>query len=273
MDGSEKNSVKKEIEVFGVTYDRYVLLQLHGIFARSLQLKTIVEMPSHGAKAAGSLYSIGFGLAGCQVTLVNPEMDMLKGWDELGIRQRLDVMEGIDPYRTSFQDGQFDMAWNFVTWTELADPLKYLKEMTRISKKYVLLVTCNNFQPGYPWHRLIHKVFGFPWTHGQVEYNHITRVRRLFPEAGLKVTEYGAIDTPGWPDPSGPRDIRLHKKYGRGTVEVPKKKPDWEVPIVGYVKTGQFPLWMRALGKWDMTFRKGVFKLPLSHLFYVLGKK
>ena len=81
MDGSEKNSVKKEIEVFGVTYDRYVLLQLHGIFARSLQLKTIVEMPSHGAKAAGSLYSIGFGLAGCQVTLVNPEMDMLKGWD------------------------------------------------------------------------------------------------------------------------------------------------------------------------------------------------
>ncbi len=30
---------------------------------------------------------------------------------------------------------------------------------------------------------------------------------------------------------------------------------------------------MKKLGKWDMLFRKGVFKLPLSHLFYVLGEK
>ena len=64
---------KREVEVFGVTYDRYVLLQLHRIMTQSLSLKTVVEMPSHGAKAAGSLYSIGFGLSGCKVTLVNPE--------------------------------------------------------------------------------------------------------------------------------------------------------------------------------------------------------
>lgn len=30
---------------------------------------------------------------------------------------------------------------------------------------------------------------------------------------------------------------------------------------------------MKALGKWDMLFRKGVLKLPMSHLFYVLGEK
>lgn len=273
MDGFKKESVKKEVEVFGVTYDRYVLLQLQGIFARDLKLKKIVEMPSHGAKAAGSLYSIGFGLAGCNVTLVNPELDMLKGWDELGIRSRVEVIEDVDPYRTAFNDGQFDMAWNFVTWTELDNTERYLKEMKRISNKYVLLVTCNNFQPGYPWHCLIHKMFGFPWTHGQVEYNHITRVRGLFCEVDLEVIEYGAIDTPGWPDPSGPRDIRLHRKYGQGTVQEPKKKPDWEVPILQYVRTGNYPQWMKALGKWDMAFRKGVLKLPLSHLFYVLGKK
>ncbi|GAH16228.1 unnamed protein product, partial [marine sediment metagenome] len=27
------------------------------------------------------------------------------------------------------------------------------------------------------------------------------------------------------------------------------------------------------LTRLDMTFRKGVFKLPMSHLFYVLGRK
>jgi hypothetical protein len=265
--------LKRETEVFGVTYDRYVLLQLHKILVQDLGLKNIVEMPSHGAKAAGSLYSIGFGLADCKVTLVNPETDMMKGWDELGIGGRVGVVEGVDPCRTPFKDGSFDMAWNFVTWTGLDDPSRYLIEIKRISNNYVLLVTCNNFQPGYPWHRLIHKIFGFPWTHGQVEYNHITRVRRLFKETGLEVIEYGAIDTPGWPDPSGPRDIRLHRRYGQGINKRPDKKPDWEVPIIQYAKTGQYPGWMKALGMWDMTFRKGIFKLPMSHLFYVLGRK
>jgi SAM-dependent methyltransferase len=264
--------MKKEVEVFGVTYDRYVLLQLQRIFTRQLNLDTIVEMPSHGAKAAGSLYSIGFGLAGCQVTLVNPEMEMMGGWEELGIENQVDARSTENVYRTGFNDKCFDLAWNFVTWTELTDPPAYLKEMKRISKKYVLLVTCNNFQPGYPWHRFLHTIFGFPWTHGQVKYNHITAVRKLFKHAGLEIVEHGAIDTPGWPDPSGPRDVRLHRRYGSKGLEPPKAKPDWGVPIIGYIKSGIFPGWMTRLGRWDMMFRKGVFKLPLSHLFYVVGQ-
>jgi hypothetical protein len=267
------DETRKETEVFGVTYDRYVLLQLHAIMTRDLGLKRVVEMPSHGAKAAGSLYSIGFGKAGCNVTLVNPEMEMMYGWEDLGIKDKAEMFLDIDVYNSGFKNNQFDLAWNFVTWTGLDDPLKYLKEMKRISGKYVLLVTCNNFQPGYPWHRLIHKVFGFPWTHGQIEYNHIMKVKKMFRQAGIGIIEYGAIDTPGWPDPSGPRDIRLHRRFGSRNEEPPKEKPLWEVPFIGYVKTGNYPGWMKALGLWDMTFRKGVFKLPMSHLFYVLGRK
>lgn len=266
-------SRKKEVEVFGVTYDRYVLFQHHGILTRELGVNTVIDMPSHGAKAAGSLYSIGFAKAGCRVTLVNPETDMMYGWDALGLRDRVSILENVDVCRTGLPDNACDLAFNFVTWTELAEPMQYLAEMKRISSCYVLLVTCNNFQPGYPWHRFLHKIFGFEWTHGQVEYNHITRVRKMFKEAGLNVIEYGAIDTPGWPDPSGPRDIRLHKRFGSGKGEQPKIKPLWEVPFLEYVRTGNYPGWMKALGWWDMTFRKGVFKLPLSHLFYVLGGK
>ncbi len=265
--------MKKEVEVFGVTYDRYVLLQLHKILAKQLNLRTVVEMPSHGAKAAGSLYSIGFGLAGCRVTLVNPELEMMAGWEELGICDKVETLSSIDVYQSGFEGNQFDLSWNFVTWTELAEPCKYFEELKRISNKYVLLITCNNFQPGYPWHRLIHWLFGFPWTHGQVQYNHITIVKKMFRRAGLKILEYGAIDTPGWPDPSGPRDIRLHRRYGSTGYTTPPQKPAWEVPMIRYVKSGVFPTWMKHLGKWDMTFRKGVFKLPMSHLFYALGRK
>ena len=265
--------MKKEVEVFGVTYDRYVLLQLHGILARQLALEHVVELPSHGAKAAGSLYSIGFGLAGCRVTLVNPEREMMYGWQELGIADKVNTLSDVDVYRSGFEDGQFDMTWNFVTWTELLDPPRYIQEMKRISKRYVMLVTCNNFQPGYPWHRFLHLIFGFPWTHGQVEYNHITRVKKLFRQSGMKIVEYGAIDTPGWPDPSGPRDVRLHRMYGAAGHNQYQEKPKWAVPILNYIRTGEYPDWMKLLGKWDMLFRKGVFKLPLSHLFYVIGEK
>jgi hypothetical protein len=262
-----------ETEVFGVTYDRYVLLQLHRAMTKELELQHIVEMPSHGAKAAGSLYSIGFALAGCNVTLVNPELEMMPGWDKLEMSERVRSASGMDVYQTEFTDNQFDLSFNFVTWTELADPIRYLQEMQRISSKYVLLVTCNNFQPGYPWHRFLHWMFGFPWTHGKVQYNHITTVKKLFKTSGLTVIEYGAIDTPGWPDPSGPRDVRLHRRFGSKNAEPPKTRPQWEVPFLEYVRTGNYPGWMKLLGRWDMMFRKGVFKLPISHLFYVLGRK
>jgi hypothetical protein len=264
---------KKEREVFGVTYDRYVLLQLQRILTQELSLKTVVEMPSHGAKAAGSLYSIGFGLAGCKVTLINPERKMLAGWGELGIEDKVETRSDVNLYRTGYEADRFDLAWNFVTWTELSNPERYLAEMKRISNRYVLLITCNNFQPGYPWHRFLHLIFGFPWTHGQVEYNHITRVKKLFRHCGMQIVEYGAIDTPGWPDPSGPRDVRLHRRYGSAGHNQYQEQPCWEVPILDYIKTGVFPEWMKILGKWDMLFRKGVFKLPMSHLFYVLGQK
>ena len=272
-EGKMKNlQAGKEREVFGVTYDRYMLLQLHRALTNEHHLKTVVEMPSHGAKAAGSLYSIGFGKAGCDVTLVNPEMAMMKGWDILGMEDKVTTASDVDPYRTGFSSNQFDMAWNFVTWTELDDASRFLYEMKRISKKYLLLVTCNNVQPGYPWHRFLHRWYGFPWNHGEVKYNHITTVKKMVKAAGMKIAEYGTIDTPGWPDPSGPRDVRLHRRYGSDDPRQ-NSTPDWEVPFLNYVKSGNYPEWMRMLGKWDMLLRKGVWKLPMSHLFYVVGEK
>jgi hypothetical protein len=249
------------------------LFQLQKILTRNHDLKTIVDMPSHGAKAAGSLYSVGFGHTDCNITLINPEMEMMAGWKHLGLEKKIVTVDREDVYNTRFADNTFDLAFNFVTWTELADPLCYLQEMKRISSQYVLLVTCNNFQPGYPWHRFLHWWFGFPWTHGKVRYNHITTVKKLFKTSGLNVIESGTIDSPCWPDHTGPRDVRLHRKFGSKNEEQPKTRPQWEVPFLEYVRTGNYPGWMKLLGKWDIMFRKGVFKLPMSHLFYVLGRK
>jgi hypothetical protein len=259
----------KEVEGFGVTYDRSIMTMQQRLLAKKYNLKSILENPSYGAKAAGSLYSLGYALSGCDVTLVNPEVELLPLWEELGIKNKLHYIENADYIKLPFEDHSFDLAWNFVTFTNLDNQSAWLNEMKRVTNNYVMVISCNNFQLGYPLHRIIHKIWKFPWNHGKTHYNLIWNVKKFFKNAGLKIIEYGAIDTPPWPDPVGFRDIRLHKHSS------PKKKAKivWQVPFVNYLINDAFPLWMRALSLYDIPLRQGYTKLPFSHLFYVLAEK
>ena len=262
-----KNKPDTEVEGFGVSYDRQVMYFHQQILVQQLGLKTILEMPSFGAKAASSLYSLGFAKSGCSVTITDLDEKMRKYWEELGLEKRLAVKEIVDYAKTSFADNQFDLAWNFVTFTGLPDKDAYMQEMIRISKRYVMLISCNNIQLGYPLHRAIHSLYNFPWNHGDTYYNYMGNVKRLMLKNGLKISEYGTIDSPPWPDLVGFRDVRLHKK-GISKVEY-----DWIVPIVNCIKTDKFPFWMNLLRTYDIPLRKGYWKLPFSHLFYVIGEK
>ena len=108
-----------EVEGFGVTYDRYIMYHQQRKFIDSLGLENVLESPSFGAKAAGSLYSLGYGVGGCNVTLVNPEPAPLSGWDDLGVKERVNIVEDSDYTNLPFDDGHFDLAWNFVTFSFL----------------------------------------------------------------------------------------------------------------------------------------------------------
>lgn len=258
-----------EVEGFGVTYDRYIMYHQQRKLVDKLDLKKVLESPSFGAKAAGSLYSLGYSIGGCDVTLANPELEPLHYWEDLGVKKKVKVLENCDYIKLPFENDFFDLAWNFVTFSFLPDQQAWLEEMIRVSKRYVMVISCNNFQLGYPLHRLIHKIYGFPWNHGKVYFNHIQNVKSMFKASGLRVLEYGAIDSPPWPDPVGFRDIRLHKHSDHKK----SKKIIWEVPFVKYLKENSFPLWMQTYKLYDIPFRRGYWKLPFSHLFYVIAKK
>ena len=256
-----------EVEGFGVSYDRHIMYFQQQILVQQLGLKKVLEMPSVGAKAASSLYSVGFAKAGCAVTITDLDEKMMKYWKELGLESRLDVKKVKDYGKTNFTDNEFDFAWNFVTFAGLPDKDAYIHEMIRVSKRFVMLISCNNIQSGYPLHRAIHSLFNFPWNHGDTHYNYIGNVKRLMLNNGLKIFEYGTIDSPPWPDPVGFRDVRLHRKG------IKKIEYDWIVPVIDYIKKNKFPFWMDLLKTYDISFRKGYWKLPFSHLFYVIGEK
>ncbi|MGE9294030.1 MAG: methyltransferase domain-containing protein, partial [Puniceicoccales bacterium] len=258
-----------ETEVYGITYDRITTSRHQVRTVKNYGIKTVLESPSMGAKAAGSLYSLGFGAAGCDITLVNPEPAPLEEWKTLGWQDRVTSVQAEDYAQLPFEDNSFDMAWNFATFANMPDPVAWTREMTRVSKDYVMVVSCNNCQAGYPWHRFLHRINNIPWTHGDTYFNFIWNVKKMFRDCGMDIVEFGAFDSPPWPDPVGFRDIRLHKI---GTPEQPKEI-SWTVPFVEMWKKQEFPLWMRALNLYDVNLRKGYLKLPISHLFYVIGKK
>lgn len=104
---------RKEIEVFGVNYERFSLGRQLQRFVKECDIKAVCELPAHGAKAAPSLYSLDFALAGVNVTLVNGVEESLKFYKELGIEKNVEIIKVDNISNTGLEDKKFDFVWNF----------------------------------------------------------------------------------------------------------------------------------------------------------------
>jgi hypothetical protein len=257
---------RRETEPGGITYDRFRVAKLLEKMRARLGVKRALEVPSSGAKACPSLYSLSLAQAGVDVTLVNPHEPALAAWDRLKVRDRLTTVQSpID--RLPFADRQFDLAWNFVTLGWQEDIAPTLTEMARVAPA-VLLVQQNGYNVGYPWHRFLHWVFRVGWDHGETKWffpkNVIAEMRKI----GLVRLEMGLLDQAPWPDPPGFRDIRLHLT---GKKPHPEDEVDWTVPAVDHFASGRFPGWMRFLGAIEDLPVPMFLRWPVNHLFYVMG--
>ena len=54
-----------KVECFGVDYERYDLGKLLERLTKKYQIRNVSEIPVSGEKAMPSIYSLGFGIAGC----------------------------------------------------------------------------------------------------------------------------------------------------------------------------------------------------------------
>ena len=258
---------KRETESFGVNYERYALAQRIQRIAKKYDIKTVCEIPAVGAKAAPSLYSLGFGQGGCDVTLINGDLSMRHAWEHLGLGDRVNFQQVEDIIRTPFADNTFDLVWNFAFIPAFPDPIALLTEMRRISRRYVALFCVNRRNVGFGIHRMVHRFTKIPWTHGDITYNAPRKLKRFMIEQGLIIQEVGVVDCPVWPDSLGFRDVRLHRMGGYSG------KIQWDVPILRYMKTGKVPTWIKVMWAWEQIPIPLFMKHFYSHLFYVIGKK
>ncbi len=254
-----------EIEGKGLDYERYALNKLFKRMVRTHGIRSVLELPAKGEKAMPSIYSIAFGEAGCDVTLVNAEEKSKGAWQELGYP--VTYRQCDDLTRSGLEGQAYDLVWNFMTLPQHQTREALLREMVRLSRSHLLFIAVNRFNPGFFSHRMAHRIFDVPWTHGDVQFMNPFYVRKYLEERGLEVVRVGAVDTPPYPDSLGFRDMRLHR------MNVDLNKIEWESRTIGWMKTGEYPLKLRLFYLLEWLPMPLPIKLVYAHLFYVLARK
>jgi len=254
-----------EIEGKGLDYERYALNKLFQRLVRAHAIRSVLEIPAKGEKAMPSLYSLAFGQAGCDVTLVNAERKSDRAWRELGYP--VSHVECEDLRETGLDGTGFDLVWDFMFLAQYPHKEALLAEMARLSRRYVLFIAVNRFNPGFFSHRAVHRWFDVPWNHGDVGFMNPFQVRRWFESQGLSVIRTGAVDTPPYPDSLGIRDMKLHRK------NVDLNKIDWDSRTLGWMKSGRYPAKLKFFYFFEWLPLPLRLKLLYAHLFYVLAEK
>jgi len=256
-----------EVEGFGVDYERFALAKLLTRLAKRYHIREVLEMPALGAKAMPSIYSLGWAMAGCQVTLLNGRESALPVWEKLGLAGQVRFLSCEDLTRTPFDANAFDLVWNFVYFPTCNAPDKMLREMRRVSRQYVATFSVNRYNPGFLIHRMVHRYTKIPWTHGDTAFNVPGRVKRFFAVHGLRPVRIGVVDCPPWPDSLGFRDVRLHR------MPIDLNSVNWHSNLVNYMAQNRYPAWIRAVYAFERLLMPFPLKYLYAHLFYVLGEK
>lgn len=258
---------RKEIEAWGVTYERYALGKELMNLKNRLSIQTVAEMPAHGAKAMPSIYSIGFGLAGARVTLINGFDAYRDCWKRLGLDDKVEFLRVNSIYHTEISDNTFDFVWNFAYLPIAEEKSQLIEEMKRISQKYIAFFSVNYGNVGFHIHRTLHKLKHVPWTHGDVTFNKRGNIALFMKRHGLRIIKKGFVDCPVWPDSLGFRDMRLHRQ------NISFDNVQWESPYIDALISGNFPLWIKAVYAWEKLPNFSVVKTLYSHINYVIGEK
>jgi hypothetical protein len=253
-----------ETEPIGITYDRLRLGHVLADLVRRFGWTRAVEVGAGGAKAKPSLYSLGLARAGCRVDLVGGSREALDDWKALGLGGRVRLLD--DDLDTLVASGRrWDVAWNFVTASRGRGFVRMLGAMSRLAG-HVMTVHCNGMHYGQPWHRLLHTAMALEWTHGAWRNEFPGTVGLAYRTAGLSTAAVAFFDAPGWPDPPGFRDVRLHLSGVSGGED----SVAWNAPIVDIYRTGSVPLSLRLLSLGER-LQPPLLRAVLSHLYLHVG--
>lgn len=256
-------------EGIGIASERYFVGKLIAQITKRYHIKTVLEAPVDGLMGIPGMNSVFFARAGAKVTVASPSRSLLdnagKFWQKLGLKGLVKLIP--DPnFSYPFVSKSFDLVWNYCIFERFSEDT-VLPKMINLSKKWVLIVTQNRFNWGFPIHQHYHQKRKMVWDHGYPKLMDLGYLKKLFKKYGLKIVLSGVIDVPPWLDTFDMHTRGLGKKLvkdGQSWYWSSLQKGDFEV------------LAKNKLIKFLDIFQKCLF-FPFTYLFahhfYILARK
>ena len=187
-------------EGLGVVYERFVLNNYLDRLVTEHNIQTVLEAPLYGMAGVSGINSVQLARRGCEVTLVDCVPERLEGvrriWDQLHLPARFTLHQ--DFSHLPFDDGSFDLAWEWAGLWYLPDAEALLHELARVSRSLVLVAMPNNVQVGYLMRKyLIDRDF---FSTVDERWVQMGRIKRVLRGTGVQLIEQGVMDVPPWPD-------------------------------------------------------------------------
>jgi hypothetical protein len=188
----------------GTSYERISLYALLERLAGELSVQSSLEGPIDGITGINGINSIALARMGVQATVVLPSVD--------GIRYARRFYEAENCQRNvrfiCSRDlalrRKFDLVWSFNCLPQREDHEAILEQMTRCSRKFILVFTSNTRNYGFWIHRLHHKVEKEPWYHGDIEVMNTRKISNSLRKMGFQTIRRLYVDVPWWPDIDSP---------------------------------------------------------------------
>jgi SAM-dependent methyltransferase len=262
-------------EGLGVVYERLVLNDYLDRLVDRYAIRTVLEAPLYGMAGVSGINSVQLARRGCEVTLVDGVAERLEGveriWHELRLPVRCVCHE--DFARLPFDDGEFDMAWEWAGLWYLPDAAGLLRELARVSRKIVFVAMPNPLQVGYLLRKhLIDRAF-----FGTVDerWTSMGAIKRVLRAAGVRLVEEGVMDVPPWPDTVMPA-AEVLKRLGISSRRLSQQFSGerWAWSTMAYY-LGQQPELRERVMKYAWLDRARLpwqLKLIWAHHRYVLGE-
>lgn len=187
-------------EGLGLVYERLVLNDYLDRLLDTYQLQTVLEAPLFGMAGVSGINSVQLARRGCQVTLVDNDAERVDGvrriWQELDLPCQVVLHE--DLTRLPFQDGSFDLAWEWAGLWYLPDASGLLAELVRVSRHLVFVAMPNRLQVGYWLRKLVVDREFFDQV--DERWASMRLIKAILREQGLNLVQEGVLDVPPWPD-------------------------------------------------------------------------
>jgi len=187
-------------EGLGSTYERFIINDVLFKAIKHYRIKSVLETPSFGFTGLSGINSLGIALKNIPVTINDSNehrLDLIKSvWSEFNTDIKFDLVKDFNSL--PYLDNSFDMSWNFSALWFVNDLNEFLLELSRVSRKVILIMVPNTTGLGY----LHQKYTGSDDLKTLLNQEYIQPSNFINPlqKRGWKLMFDSLIDCPLWPD-------------------------------------------------------------------------